>query len=297
MSIVPFVKDVNVGAANYDKNWVRWDLWEQVNGTCSRTRYTNKTDCQSNGKIWTPANHNTWNGCVTDRDQNYDTKNDAPVAGATLYPAEQYDSCPATSVLGLSNDWTALNARIDTMAPAGNTNQAIGLQLGWQTLTAAPYTVPAIDLDYKYQTVIILLTDGLNTQDRWYSNASSINTRQQKTCDNIKAAGLTLYTVQVNTGSDPTSTLLQNCASRLGQVLPADHSRTDRHDLWPDRYFALQASLGDVTCRRGVMAAITPRRSFHRLFPPSSQPRVNDGSEECRAFAQSLTIGVYHSSH
>ena len=33
------------------------------------------------------------------------------------------------------------------------------------------------------------------------------------TCDNIKAAGITLYTIQVNTGGDPTSTLLQNCAS------------------------------------------------------------------------------------
>jgi hypothetical protein len=33
------------------------------------------------------------------------------------------------------------------------------------------------------------------------------------TCNNIKAAGIILYTVQVNTGGDPTSTLLQNCAS------------------------------------------------------------------------------------
>ena len=31
---------------------------------------------------------------------------------------------------------------------------AIGLQVGWQTLTAAPFTVLAIDPDYKYQTVI-----------------------------------------------------------------------------------------------------------------------------------------------
>ena len=29
------------------------------------------------------------------------------------------------------------------MTANGNTNQAIGLQLGWQTLTAAPYTIPA----------------------------------------------------------------------------------------------------------------------------------------------------------
>jgi hypothetical protein len=33
------------------------------------------------------------------------------------------------------------------------------------------------------------------------------------TCANIKAAGITIYTIQVNTGGDPISTLLQNCAS------------------------------------------------------------------------------------
>ncbi len=217
VSVVPFVKDVNVGPSNYNQPWVRWDLWEEVNGKCSNTTYKNRTSCVSHSKVWTPNAHSTWNGCVTDRDQNFDTTNDAPVAGATLYPAEQYSSCPSASVMGLSNNWTTLNAAIDTMTAAGNTNQAIGLQLGWQTLTASPFTVPPIDTDYKYQTVIILLTDGLNTQDRWYSTASSINTRQQTTCDNIKAAGITLYTVQVNTGGDPTSTLLQNCATDAGK--------------------------------------------------------------------------------
>ena len=217
VSIVPFVKDVNMGASNYNQSWLRWDLWEEVNGRCSSTRYTTKSTCTSHTKVWTPANHNTWNGCVTDRDQNYDTTNTAPGTGATLYPAEQYSSCPSASVMGLSNDWTSLNAAIDTMTANGNTNQAIGLQLGWQTLTAAPYTVPPIDTDYQYQTVIILLTDGLNTEDRWYTNASSINTRQNTTCNNIKAAGITLYTVQVNTGGDPTSTLLQNCATDAGK--------------------------------------------------------------------------------
>ena len=213
VSIVPFVKDVNVGPANYNQSWLRWDLWDAVNGKCSSTKYTTQSSCVSHSKVWTPNAHSTWNGCVTDRDQNFDTTNAAPVAGGTLYPAEQYSSCPAASVVGLSNDWTALGAKIDTMTANGNTNQAIGLQLGWQTLTASPYTVPAIDPDYKYQTVIILLTDGLNTQDRWYGDQASIDARQQITCNNIRAAGITLYTVQVNTGGDPTSTLLQNCAT------------------------------------------------------------------------------------
>ena len=54
-----------------------------------------------------------------------------------------------------------------------------------------------------------------NTQDRWYSSASQIDARQQILCDNAKAAGITVYTIQVNTGTpaDPTSTVLQNCAS------------------------------------------------------------------------------------
>jgi hypothetical protein len=160
---------------------------------------------------WVKNAHSTWNGCMTDRDQNYDTLNSSPMAGAQ-FPAEQYASCPQ-SVMGLSYDWTALNAKIDAMAPAGNTNQAIGLAWGWQSLTSAPFTVPAKDPNFQYKEIIILLTDGLNTEDRWYTNASQIDSRQATTCANIKAAGITIYTVQVNTGGDPTSTLLQQCAT------------------------------------------------------------------------------------
>jgi len=212
VSIIPFSKDVNVGANNYTASWLRWDLWEAANGTCSISKYTSQNSCASHSGTWKPKDHSTWNGCVTDRDQNYDTTNDAPLTGGTLYPAEQYSSCP-TPLKSLSNDWTSLSSKIDDMQPSGNTNQAIGLQMGWQSLTASPFTVPARDPNYTYTNVIILLTDGLNTEDRWYTNASSIDTRQAKTCANIKAAGIVLYTVQVNTGSDPTSTLLQNCAS------------------------------------------------------------------------------------
>jgi Flp pilus assembly protein TadG len=212
ISIVPFNKDVNVDPSSVNATWLRWDLWDAVNGKCSNTTYKNQSTCVAAGKIWTPNSHTTWNGCVTDRDQNFDTTNDAPVAGSTLYPTEQYSSCPV-SLIGLSNDWSALANKITAMQPVGNTNQAIGLQMGWQSLTASPFTVPVMDPNYKYTQVIILLSDGLNTQDRWYTSASSIDARQQKTCDNIKAAGITIYTVQVNTDGEPTSTLLQNCAS------------------------------------------------------------------------------------
>jgi hypothetical protein len=146
---------------------------------------------------------------------NYDTNVIQPTTSitATLFSAEQYSSCPQAAT-GLSYDWSAMNTLVSNMSPAGNTNQGIGLALGWMSLAGGgPFTVPAMDPGYTYNQAIVILTDGLNTQDRWYTSQSSINARQQMTCDNIKAAGITIYTVQVNTGNDPTSSLLQNCAS------------------------------------------------------------------------------------
>jgi hypothetical protein len=116
--------------------------------------------------------------------------------------------------MGLNYDWASMKSLVDDMSAAGNTNQAIGLQAGWMSLTGGgPFTVPAEDANYTYSHVIILLTDGLNTQDRWYTSQSSIDARQTLTCTNVKSSGVILYTIQVNTDGEATSTLLQNCAS------------------------------------------------------------------------------------
>ena len=155
------------------------------------------------------------NSSTPDTVNNYDTNVSSPSTSinSSLYPAEQYSACPQ-AVMGLNYNWSSMTSLVNSMSPNGNTNQAIGLQLGWLSLVGGgPFTAPALDPNYQYQQIIILLTDGLNTQDRWYTSQSSIDSRQQLTCDNIKASGVTLYTIQVNTGGDPTSTLLQNCAS------------------------------------------------------------------------------------
>jgi Flp pilus assembly protein TadG len=223
ISIVPFAKDVNVGASNYNEPWIDWSDWDVANRVC------NSRDWWGNCTSWTPANHNTWTGCVTDRDQNYDTLNTTPVASnpATLFPAEEYISwgekyCKTGNhpylqpVMPLSYSWSSLKTLIDNMEPTGMTNQGIGLAWAWMTLGAgAPFNAPAKDPNYTYKDAIILLSDGLNTQNRWYSNASQIDARQRILCDNAKAAGITIYTVHVNTGShpDPVSQVLQYCAS------------------------------------------------------------------------------------
>lgn len=238
VSIIPFAKGVNVGTTSSARTWIssyiKWsgesDTWDEVNGTCNsytsgwgQSAPTDKSSCTSRKGTWTSTSHSNWGGCVMDRTQSYDATNTAPATAtpATLFPAyddPSSDPCPVP-VMGLSNDWTALNNKITAMTPTGGTNQAIGLQWGYQSLTASPFTIPAYTTGYTYTKIIILLTDGLNTEDRWYgdgqSHSQSVDDRQTILCSNIKAAGITMYTVQVNTSTpaDPTSTLLQNCAS------------------------------------------------------------------------------------
>jgi Flp pilus assembly protein TadG len=233
VSIVPFSKDVNVGSGYSTANWIDWDDWEDTNGSwqyvtsCTSTSRRGRNRCTSSQQ-WVPSSHTIWNGCITDRDKDYDqlvtTPNPAdatlPVGQAsTLFPAEQYSNCPV-AMKGLSYDWTGMNSLVDSMQPDGNTNQPIGLVWAWQSLVGGgPFTVPAKDPNYKYQDIIILMSDGLNTQDRWYSQQTPIDNRMYNTgngsgtCANIKASGVTIYTIHVNTDGDPKSTLLQNCAS------------------------------------------------------------------------------------
>jgi len=221
VSIIPFNKDVNVGKSNYSQTWVDfqdhalYEGWDKVNGTCSNSNFPLYADCIDKNKTWTPNSHTTWNGCVTDRDQNYDTTNTTPTSSATRFPAEQYDKCPA-ELLGLSYDWTALNSKIDDMTPDGNTNQTIGLQWGFQSLTASPFTIPAKDANYTYNEIIILLTDGENTEAWNNSNntkitfSSTIDARTATACANIKSTNIKIYTVRVIDGN---SSLLQACAT------------------------------------------------------------------------------------
>lgn len=211
VAIVPFAVDVNAGKANVDAYWIDWTDWEAANGTCSNTSYYSKSSCESHGKVWTPKPHSQWNGCVNDRDQNNDASNTATVAGApaTLFRAHQASACP-TSMMPLSEDWTALHAKIDAMAPSGNTNVTIGLSWAFQLLSPnEPFNAPAPTPDLD--KVIVLMTDGENTQNRWTSSATSIDARTQKACDNVKAANIKLYTVRVINGD---VALLKGCATK-----------------------------------------------------------------------------------
>jgi Flp pilus assembly protein TadG len=234
VSIVPFVKDVNVGTSNKSATWIDWSQFGQCKNYNGWTQPTTKSACKAASGTWSSLSKSNWQGCVMDRGDttgpnagNYDTNVTAPSTKttATLFPAENYSACPSAAVMPLSYNWSGMSNLVDAMSPNGSTNQNIGLQLGWMSLTGGgPFPTPAAeDANYQYSHIIILLTDGLNTQDRWYGDGSSLGTsddakidaRQELTCANFKNASQNniIYTIQVNTDGEPTSTLLQNCAS------------------------------------------------------------------------------------
>ena len=93
-------------------------------GTCSTRATRPRARANSTGKIWTPDNHNKWTGCVTDRDQDYDTKNTAPTrqrADAGFRPRSTFRQHSTASrqqpylqpIVPLSYDWATLKTTID----------------------------------------------------------------------------------------------------------------------------------------------------------------------------------------
>ena len=252
------------------------------NNTCTCSGSGSSLTCKV--KTFTHTWHanatSTWTGCVTDRTQNNDATGVLPVTSdvTTQFPANQYgegspsycsssSSTPLEPIIPLSYNWTTLKNAVNAMQPTGGTNQAIGLAWAWQTLLPnSPVPAPAEDANTTYNRVIILLSDGLNTEDRWpdYGNGSTQNTtsgnsqfpglidaRQQIMCDNLKNAKdskgnpiYTIYTIQVNTDTpaDPTSAILKYCASS------------------PDKFYMLTSSGQIATTFNAIGSALSQLR-------------------------------------
>jgi Flp pilus assembly protein TadG len=210
-------------------------------GSCNQGGYTTQATCVAAGKKWTEKRA-YWQGCVTDRDlshvSDYDTKNTTPTRStpATLFVAKDYSACGA-SFLPMksaydsnesdnSTDENTLKGKINSLVANGATNQAIGMHWAWMALQlqSPPFYTIDKEANYKYNDVIILLSDGQNTRDYWYGDgqnySSGVDGRQKMLCDTIKTPGngsVSIYTIQVNTGNDPESAILKSCASSTSQ--------------------------------------------------------------------------------
>lgn len=157
---------------------------------------------------------NNWSGCVIDRTQPYDTQADAPVStnASTLYPASKCATNSLLPIMDLTTDIAGARNYANGMTPAGNTNITIGIQWGMEVLSpTAPFTNGKQFSDKTVNKYMIVLTDGLNTQNRWTTTSSSIDARTALACTQAKSLGITVFTVRLEAGN---SSMLQACASR-----------------------------------------------------------------------------------
>lgn len=203
---------------------------------------------------WHPTS-STWAGCVTDRNKDYDAGTTTPDTSipATLFPEDKIiDSnyCPV-SMVPLTDNWTTLDNKVKAMAANGGTNQTIGFVWGWQSLTqGTPLNPPEMpDGTRRY---VILLSDGLNTQDRWYGNghdhSTQVDDRTELACDHAKAEGITIYTVYVDlNGATGSSAVLDYCAS----------------DPKSNHYFDLKTPGEIITTFKNIGSQLTHLRLVH----------------------------------
>jgi Flp pilus assembly protein TadG len=221
VSIIPFSRDVNIDPANYTKTWLDWSLWSADSAnqtkTCSGWGWYQNCTTTVNDK-------STWTGCVTDRNKDYDISAAEPSTAAAYFFPDQYSKYCPKPLTALTNDFTVLGKAVDAMVAAGATNQAIGLAWAWQTLSlGGPLYAPAKETGYDYQDVIVLLSDGMNTQNRWggdgANNWPDADLRMNAVCTAAKTAGVTIYTVLVIDGSEQ---VLKSCASSADKYFNAD---------------------------------------------------------------------------
>jgi Flp pilus assembly protein TadG len=220
ISIIPFDTTVKIGTSYKNETWLDWN---EAFGTCNKSSLTSpktKTRCEAiSGGVWTvDTTKNNWNGCVIDRNQNNDAADTPPDSNAaTKFPAtkECTGSGGLAQALPLTDIWSTgyqtLVDKVNSMQPNGNTNVTIGLAWAWHSLTSnLPFpegTDPKPDTD----KVIILLTDGDNTQNRWSTTSSTIDARTTAACNAVRVANIKVYTIRVINGN---ATLLQSCATK-----------------------------------------------------------------------------------
>jgi Flp pilus assembly protein TadG len=149
--------------------------------------------------------------------------------------------CTTATLLELTSYKEDVTAAIDAMVASGLTNIGEGLMWGWRVLSPeAPFTTGRFWSEEKNQKVIVLMTDGQNTYNRYSGNhnwtgywafaygakgrlgttntssalVGAMNTKTRAACANAKDRGIIIYTIAFRLENDTaTRALLAECAS------------------------------------------------------------------------------------
>lgn len=237
IGIVPYSSTVNVGP---------YGLGETADGNYYGNAFVVKPDSDiyytnPDNIEYDPDTTDQWHGCVLAQDYPDDTLDDTTF-GFEMYRYPRYCTasywgycyrysgnansyCPDTPLVPLTNDQAALNSTINNLSASGSTYGNIGMIWGWRVLSPEEPFTEGVDYDNsQWEKAIIMMTDGDNTMDSWYSaygktsdhdlNAWDLDDRLSEICENIKDSDITIYTITFESGvDDETKEIYQNCAT------------------------------------------------------------------------------------
>ncbi|HRQ60476.1 MAG TPA: pilus assembly protein TadG-related protein [Alphaproteobacteria bacterium] len=150
------------------------------------------------------------------------------------------NGCPYANVVPLTSDQAYLLSQVDPdngaepddMEPHGNTLGNIGMAWGARVLSPEPPFTEAEPWDnHIWRKAIVMMTDGVNTDDStysayWFSNKNQMNTtkfnnRFLETCEALKEKGVIVYTVTFGNGVGSAKSYYEDCATSASKYFDA----------------------------------------------------------------------------
>ena len=172
----------------------------------------------------------TWTGCTQDRRYPYNLSDQTPMAGddaskwgqpiAKLHASSDCSGYVPNGLVvrPISDDFSGVKAQLKAMQPYVWTHIALGFEFGWHLLSPnAPFTGTAPYNDGKTMKVLVLLTDGRQTEPAFgpgsIRSVAQGESNLENQCSNAKAEGVTVITVAFDLKDATTRNRLQVCAS------------------------------------------------------------------------------------
>ena len=256
VGIVPFSNYVNIGLSRRNKPWLDVDPDKsETKNSCWNT-YPNATskNCRQVPNIVDGVNMGTtqqcdwdygapveqcgnntatytWNGCVGSRP---DPLDESLGSLSTRYKGLTNEWC-TSEIVELTDSKSKLHSTIDGLVATGETYIPAGLLWGWNMLDSEePLDKAKSAAAIKAMggtKAIVLMTDGQNTLapyspiHRGWDGASDWAKGDAKTttlCENIKADGITVFTVSFMVTDAASKALLASCASDASKAYSAE---------------------------------------------------------------------------
>lgn len=223
IGLVPFATTVNVGP---------YGLGKKPSGAAYDTAFVNNPNnlqFKQSGSGSTTA----WWGCILERPSPQDTQDSESSWRWDMYryvssggnTGSPNTNCNKAYILPLTDSKSTIKSRISGLTASGNTLSNVGMVWGYRVLSPEfPFREGEPFDSAVVRKVALLMTDGDNVIGNNYSaygpwstlrlTDRNLDDKLAATCENMKADGITIYTVTFTSGIDATTKqYFRDCAT------------------------------------------------------------------------------------